>query len=86
LTTDLTKRKQFAAAVLATCTLYHVRDPETEKLGWLIRCQDGNKQEYTSPNFVKKLGKAKSVAHEWLSHRPKKYTVSVQELRHAGAK
>ena len=74
-------KKQFISAMAAMCILYHVRDPETEKMGWLIKCMDDKTQSYISPNFVNKLPKAKSIAKKWLLERPPKYTVSVEELR-----
>lgn len=72
--------RQFLSAAVLACTLSHVRDPETENIGWLIKCKDGAKQEYTSPNFIKRLPKAKSVAKQWLAHRPRQMTVDAKKL------
>ena len=74
-------KQHFLTAALAVCTLQHVRDPETEKMGWIIKCRDGVKQEYATPNFIKRERRAKYIARQWLdAHRPRD-KVSVIELR-----
>ena len=68
-------------AALYACTMFHIRDPETEKMGWLVKCYGGAKIEYTQPAFIKSKRGAKEVALRWLaSYRPK-FTISVDELR-----
>jgi hypothetical protein len=70
----------FAIAALLACTAMRVRDPDTERMVWLIRCSDGVKAEYL-PAFPKSKHKAIRQAKAWLeAHRPK-LVVSVEQLR-----
>jgi hypothetical protein len=74
----------FVLAAVLTCTLIHARDPETEKQGWLTRCQpvEGTPR-YISPTFIKSKRIAIRKAKAWLNnHRPTpSLTISVQALR-----
>jgi hypothetical protein len=64
-------------AIAAFCLVMRVRDPETEKLIWLTKCDN----HYLAPEFKSKR-KAIQTAKQYLAAQRPKYTVSVKELRH----
>jgi hypothetical protein len=73
----------FVLAAVLTCTLQKVTDPQTEKQGWITRCQPAEGAPRYIRGFIKSKRIAVRNAKHWLNSQrpPPSFTVSVQALR-----
>ena len=75
---SMASKANFLAAAALFCTISHVRDPQTEKMGWLIKCD----KSYLTNKFDISRRRAVRIAKDHLKAQRAALTVSLQELRH----